>query len=145
MVEAVQDVCRQGVAAYACSPRTSWVLAWPGQVVLAVSAIFWTQEVGAAMAGEPAVAADGSAVPGGKGALAAVAARCTRQLEDVVQLVRGELSNLNRCMLSVCIAMWRARRCPHMLCVRASMRACVRARNLVGCVQHCAALVCVCV
>ncbi len=42
------------------------------------------QAVGAAMAS------------GTKGALATSAERCTSQLNDVVQLVRGELSNLNR-------------------------------------------------
>jgi dynein heavy chain len=98
MIQSVQEVCRQGIAAYATTPRAAWVLQWPGQVVLAVSAIFWTQEVAAAMA---APAAGSNAVkvaePGsGKGALAGVAARCTAQLGEVVELVRGELSNLNR-------------------------------------------------
>lgn len=91
MVESVQEVCKQGIAAYATTPRTQWVLQWPGQVVLTVSAIFWTQEVSGAMSG-PASDAAGS----GKGALSAVAANCTAQLGEVVGLVRGELSNLNR-------------------------------------------------
>jgi hypothetical protein len=67
-------------------------------VVLAVSAIFWTQEVAAAMAA-PAAGNDALKVAeagSGKGALAGVAARCTAQLGEVVELVRGELSNLNR-------------------------------------------------
>lgn len=88
MVESMQEVCRRGLAAYPSTPRTSWVLQWPSQVVLAVSAIFWTQEVAEVM--------QGSAGPGGKGALAAVAERCTGQLNDVVELVRGDLSSLNR-------------------------------------------------
>lgn len=94
MIESVQDVCSKCMVAYATTQRTQWVLQWPGQVVLAVSAIYWTQEVSAAMAGSGSAGAD-AATPG-KGALAAVAAKCTSQLEEVVGLVRGELSKLNR-------------------------------------------------
>jgi len=103
-MESMQEVCRQGLEAYTATPRASWVLQWPSQVVLAVSAIFWTQEVSEAMQGAPAaaVAAGGGsthvgAEQGGKGALAAAAAKCTAQLNEVVELVRGELSGLNRC------------------------------------------------
>lgn len=90
MVESMQEVCHKGLEAYTATPRASWVLEWPSQVVLAVSAIFWTQEVAGAIRGEAAP------VEGGKGALAAVAAKCTSQLNEVVELVRGELSALNR-------------------------------------------------
>ncbi|KAF6263196.1 dynein heavy chain 8 [Scenedesmus sp. NREL 46B-D3] len=102
MIQSVQEVCRQGIAAYAATPRAAWVLQWPGQVVLAVSAIYWTQEVAAAMAGgDVQVAGAGS----GMGALAGVAARCTAQLGEVVELVRGELSNLSRATLSALVVM----------------------------------------
>lgn len=101
MIDSVQEVCSKGITAYATTPRTQWVLQWPGQVVLAVSAIYWTQDVSAAMAGT-ATSNDG-AVGARKGALAAVAARCTTQLEEVVELVRGELSNLNRSVGSPCL------------------------------------------
>jgi dynein heavy chain len=50
MVESVRDSCRQALLAYASRPRDKWVLEWPGQVVLAVSAVFWTQDVGQAIA-----------------------------------------------------------------------------------------------
>jgi dynein heavy chain len=102
MVESMQDVCRQGLEAYAATPRTSWVLQWPSQVVLAISAIYWTQEVSEAMQGAPAAAAAGgsggsaSEGQGSKGALGVVAAKCTSQLNEVVELVRGELSVLDR-------------------------------------------------
>lgn len=49
MVESLRDVCGQGVAAYPGRPREAWVLDWPGQVILVVSAIFWTADVAAAM------------------------------------------------------------------------------------------------
>lgn len=92
MIESVQEVCSKGIAAYASTPRTQWVLQWPGQIVLAVSGIYWTQEVATAMEAKVPDAA-GKA---GNGALAAVAEKCTAQLGEVVELVRGELSNLNR-------------------------------------------------
>jgi dynein heavy chain len=87
MLEAVREACAAGLTAYASTPRATWVLQWPGQVVLVASAIQWTQEVDEAIRNPQAQA----------GGLTAVAHRCTSQLKDIVQLVRGELSNLNRC------------------------------------------------
>lgn len=43
MVESVQETCRRGVLSYPTVPRERWVLEWPGQVVLVVTAIFWTR------------------------------------------------------------------------------------------------------
>ena len=86
MVESVREVCSQGLKAYPATPREQWVLQWPGQVVLTVTAIFWTQEVASAI------------TSGQAGQLAVTAERCTQQLNDVVGLVRGELSGLNRCV-----------------------------------------------
>jgi dynein heavy chain len=43
MVESVREVCSQGVETYTKTQRHNWVLQWPGQVVLVVTAIFWTQ------------------------------------------------------------------------------------------------------
>lgn len=45
MAESIKESCKLGVAAYAAQAREQWVLEWPGQVVLAVSAIFWTSAV----------------------------------------------------------------------------------------------------
>jgi dynein heavy chain len=84
MVESVREQCQKGLLAYPAIPRSQWVLQWPGQVVLTVTAIFWTQEVTAAVSSTVA------------GSLRKQADRCTSQLNDVVELVRGELSNLNR-------------------------------------------------
>ncbi|KAG2501733.1 hypothetical protein HYH03_000233 [Edaphochlamys debaryana] len=93
MVESVQEVCRRGVLGYPTVPREQWVLEWPGQVVLVVTAIFWTREVEAAiMSPEP-------------GALGACAERNTTQLGSIVSLVRGELTKLNRATLSALVVM----------------------------------------
>lgn len=43
MVESVREVCRQGVVSYPTVERERWVLEWPGQVVLVVTAIYWTR------------------------------------------------------------------------------------------------------
>ena len=45
MTESMKESCKLGVAAYAAQAREQWVLEWPGQVVLVVSAIFWTSAV----------------------------------------------------------------------------------------------------
>ena len=50
MVESLREVCKQGVHSYANTPREKWVLEWPGQVVLVVTGVYWTREVGEAMA-----------------------------------------------------------------------------------------------
>ena len=54
MVDSVRDSCRQALLAHAARPREQWVLEWPGQVVLAVSAVFWTQDVAKASASSEA-------------------------------------------------------------------------------------------
>jgi hypothetical protein len=43
MVESVHEMCGQGISSYPTVPRAAWVLQWPGQVVLVVTHIFWTQ------------------------------------------------------------------------------------------------------
>jgi dynein heavy chain, axonemal len=98
MVESLRDTVRRGVAAYASGAREQFVLEWPSQVVLVVTAIFWTLEVTEALGGPGA----GSFTPG---ALAALAARNTSQLGDVVNLVRGDLSKLARATLSALVVM----------------------------------------
>ena len=76
MVESIRETCRQGVHSYASTPREKWVLEWPGQVVLVVTGVYWTREVGEAMASTT------------QGALQAVADRNSAQLGSVVNLVR---------------------------------------------------------
>ncbi len=41
----LRTVMAQAVEAYPNEPRPSWVLNWPGQVVLAASIIHWTSQV----------------------------------------------------------------------------------------------------
>lgn len=45
MIESLRDVMIRAVTAYAEVPRPRWVLEWSGQVVIAVSSIYWTTDV----------------------------------------------------------------------------------------------------
>ncbi|XP_071813132.1 dynein axonemal heavy chain 3-like isoform X2 [Apostichopus japonicus] len=85
MMASVCKVSKEGVAAYAANPRNKWVLEWPGQVVLCVSSIFWTEEVAKAIK-EP----DG---------LKKYLEISNKNLKDIVDLVRGKLDKGNRVTL----------------------------------------------
>uniref|UniRef100_A0A671G5J5 Dynein axonemal heavy chain 3 n=1 Tax=Rhinolophus ferrumequinum TaxID=59479 RepID=A0A671G5J5_RHIFE len=59
-------------------PRNHWVLQWPGQVVICVSSIFWTQAVSQAMVEKT---------------LPDFLEKSNDQIAQIVQLVRGKLSS----------------------------------------------------
>jgi len=83
----LKSVIAAAAEAYTSTPRAKWVLQWPGQVVLNVSQLHWTREVEAALAS------------GGSKALAGYSAQLATQLADIVGLVRGELTKLQRATL----------------------------------------------
>eukprot|EP00826_Nyctotherus_ovalis_P033387 TRINITY_DN27029_c0_g1_i1.p1 TRINITY_DN27029_c0_g1~~TRINITY_DN27029_c0_g1_i1.p1 ORF type:complete len:157 (-),score=12.89 TRINITY_DN27029_c0_g1_i1:46-516(-) len=66
---------------------------WPGQVVLCVSQLFWCQRITQAIASQSVKD------------LAEYSAACELQLKDVVKLVRGDLSRLQRITLSALIVL----------------------------------------
>ena len=68
--------------------RTDWTLAWPGQVVLGVDCLYWTNEVAAAILA---------------GTLQDYANKCTEELMKVVAMVRGRLNKMNRTTLAALI------------------------------------------
>ncbi|KAA6419936.1 MAG: dynein heavy chain axonemal [Trebouxia sp. A1-2] len=88
MRETVRDVTRKSFDAHAVSKRIDWVLQWPGQVVLCVGSMFWTQEVAESIRSN---------------SLPAYSKKCTDDLLDVVNKVRGKLSKLERKTLSALI------------------------------------------
>lgn len=45
MIKSLCDVTIESVEAYPTTPRAQWVLDWPGQIVIAVSTIYWTRDV----------------------------------------------------------------------------------------------------
>lgn len=83
----VKDVVKKALLAYPSQPRGKWVLQWPGQVVLNVSQLYWTREVEDALNGE------------GNNGLKRYEAQLNIQLQEIVQLVRGKLSKMERTTL----------------------------------------------
>uniref|UniRef100_A0A8D0TSX2 Dynein axonemal heavy chain 3 n=1 Tax=Sus scrofa TaxID=9823 RepID=A0A8D0TSX2_PIG len=78
MLASMREVIRLGIEAYAQVPRNQWVLQWPGQVVICVSSIFWTQEVSQALVEKT---------------LPDFLKKSNDQIAQIVQLVRGKLSS----------------------------------------------------
>jgi len=78
------------VVDYATSDRPAWVLKWPGQVILACDQIYWTKET------EEAIAAK---------QLKLYHAKCHQQLLDVTQLVRMDLTKLQRVSLGALVTL----------------------------------------
>lgn len=56
MLSSVRQVTGESVEGYKSTPRDRWVIEWPGQIVICVSSIFWTQCVEEAMAKQNGVA-----------------------------------------------------------------------------------------
>ncbi|KAJ1517722.1 Dynein heavy chain 7, axonemal [Coelomomyces lativittatus] len=81
----------RAMKAYPNTMREKWVLQWPGQVVICVGQIFWTKE-----------AQDAILLEGVHG-LAVYKQTCTKQLEKIAELVRGELSPMARYTLSALV------------------------------------------
>ncbi|XP_046326217.1 dynein axonemal heavy chain 3-like [Haliotis rufescens] len=77
MISSVRKVIMDSVQAYRDTPRKRWVVEWPGQVTLCVSSIFWTVEVVEAMAV--------------KDGMKNYLLKCNKQIEEIVDLVRGKL------------------------------------------------------
>ena len=82
----VKQVIQKAIASYPSTPRTTWVLNWAGQAVLAGSQTYWTAEVT-------------EALKTGSNGLKALYVRLLAQLQGLVGLVRGELPFLNRLVL----------------------------------------------
>lgn len=74
----VREVIGNALLAYQNTIRHEWVVQWPGQAVLAVSCTHWTAEMTQAIKQHP------------KG-LPAYLNKCNRQIENIVELVRGVL------------------------------------------------------
>ena len=88
MGASLRDVTIASKDAYAKSERSDWVKEWPGQVVLAVSQIYWTQHVHDAI---------------NTGRLTEYYEKCTQQLERIVELVRGNLTSMQRTTLGALV------------------------------------------
>jgi len=88
----IKDVVIRSMEAYPKVRRDKWVLDWPAQIVLNVSQMFWTQEVETAMK-----------TKGHKGVVE-YEKLLNQQLLDIVKLVRGGLTKMERTTLgALCV------------------------------------------
>lgn len=99
MRDTVLDQISKAIKAYTQEPRIEWVLNWPGQIVLAVNQIFWTQAVAQALAG----GRGGKEAP--ERALQDLLVRQNADLQNVVAKVRGPLSRNARITLGALLIM----------------------------------------
>uniref|UniRef100_A0A8V1A4F4 Dynein axonemal heavy chain 1 n=1 Tax=Gallus gallus TaxID=9031 RepID=A0A8V1A4F4_CHICK len=89
MKASVRDNIERSVGVYPETPRTTWVLQWPGQVTIVGCQIFWTKEVSEALE---------------SGDLASrLFPQLSTQLADLVAVVRGQLSKMQRAVMSALI------------------------------------------
>ncbi|GMH33280.1 hypothetical protein BSKO_01114 [Bryopsis sp. KO-2023] len=84
MKRTLHKMAGESLEAYAQNERSRWLLEWPGQLVLNISQVFWTKEVMEAIS-----------TKGSKG-LAEYGDKCTDELNKIVNLVRGQLTSLER-------------------------------------------------
>ncbi|XP_053575219.1 dynein axonemal heavy chain 3-like [Bombina bombina] len=89
MKTSLHEVMIQSIVAYGESPRKQWALQWPGQVVLASSIVQWTMETSKAILQ--------------KGGLQTYLKQCSEQIEEIVNLVRGKLTKMERITLGALI------------------------------------------
>ena len=81
---ALHKVAGEAIEAYVGEERSKWILEWPGQLVLNCSQVHWTSEVNEAI------------LKGGAKGLQEYSTKCTEELNKIVDLVRGDLSSLER-------------------------------------------------
>uniref|UniRef100_T1J5R2 AAA+ ATPase domain-containing protein n=1 Tax=Strigamia maritima TaxID=126957 RepID=T1J5R2_STRMM len=86
--ESIRDVIEIAIKNYVAKPRKKFVLLWPGQVVIAVCQNYWTTEVEEAL---------------NECLLDDYFQHMLLQLDDLRDIVRGDLKNLERSTLSALI------------------------------------------
>eukprot|EP00118_Oscarella_pearsei_P012540 m.93002 g.93002 ORF g.93002 m.93002 type:complete len:4173 (+) comp36767_c0_seq9:102-12620(+) len=88
MRRSLKQIISDALEAYKETPRTEWVLGWPGQVVIAGCQTYWTTQV------TQAINAD---------SLSTLYDSLLIQLADLVTLVRGDLTKIGRMIMSALI------------------------------------------
>ena len=90
MLKSVQHTVKLAYEAFTKTPREKWVLEWPGQVVIAVSQIFWTLGLE-------------QAISKGKHAVEEFLTKSNEELNEIIKLVRGELPKMARFTLGALV------------------------------------------
>nr|WAW84827.1 axonemal dynein heavy chain 1 [Halisarca dujardinii] len=88
MKSSLRKILGDSLENYTQVPRTTWVLGWPGQIVIAGCQVFWTKEVTEALH---------------KNEVTALSVHLISQLGDLVSLVRGKLKKMERAIMSALI------------------------------------------
>lgn len=91
MKMSLRHVIEQAIHAYRNTKRTQWILDWPGQVVLCVSQMYFALEV------EEVLHTHGT-----KG-LTMYAGKLRTQMKELIDLVRGKLTSLQRITLGALV------------------------------------------
>jgi dynein heavy chain len=90
MIRSVQNTARLALDAFSKHPREKWVLDWAGQVVIAVSQIFWTKDLE-------------ESIKKGKPAMLQFLEKSNQELNEIIKLVRGELPKMARFTLGALV------------------------------------------
>ena len=88
MIKCLKKMAKDSKSDYAETERTAWSKKWPGQIVLAVSQIYWTVEVERAIQ---------------DGELVEYIAVQQSQIEGIVQMVRQPLADMERITLKALV------------------------------------------
>eukprot|EP00117_Sycon_ciliatum_P025270 scpid3533/ scgid21010/ Dynein heavy chain 7, axonemal; Axonemal beta dynein heavy chain 7; Ciliary dynein heavy chain 7; Dynein heavy chain-like protein 2; hDHC2 len=92
MIASLKKVIADATQAYIKRPRIEWVREWCGQSVLCVSQLYWTKYTH-------------DALKTGPKAMEEYLALNTKQIEEIVALVRGKLPKQNRTTLSALVVL----------------------------------------
>lgn len=91
MKKSVRHKVYSAMEAYPVKERTTWVLEWPGQCVLCIDQLYWTQQMEEGM------------THGGVKGLKAYLDQSQAELKDIILIIRGKLSKQNRITLGIVV------------------------------------------
>lgn len=109
MMQSISEIINNAVKEYVYSQRMEWVLKWPGMVVLCASTVNWTAEVETAIEQKSLTVSEIFKLKTANNSMVYILyfqtylAKSNKQIEDLVSLVRGQLSKGERATVSALI------------------------------------------